>query len=613
MTVSDSEYSPLPIRQPKVSSTFRDDGSIVIEQDYDLPVAYPSIPWLLLDRAARHPDRWLVARRQQLADGKTGDWIGASYGEVAAKAKALAQWMLDAGFGPDKPVAVLSGSSAEHLIVNFAAQMARAPYIPVSVNFSTHGGDFDRLRHVFSVCRPALAFADDAAVYSPALEAVADGLDHVIAGNAALEALLHRPVTAAVDASIAAITPDTVAKYIFTSGSTGKPKGVIQTQRMMTAIIAQHDALYIRDEEHGQGDAYLSWMAWSHVGPSNVMMGDVLNDGATLYIDDGRPVEGMFEETIRNLREIHPVEYGSAPIFFSHLTRAMERDPALRDAFFSRLKYMNYSTAGLSQDLFDRLQAQAIAATGRKVPIITKYGSTETQGMTLTSWPMEKTGPIGLPFPGITLKLSPVGDKLEIRVKGDTVTPGYLHNPEATARAFDEEGFYCTGDAGVLADPDRPELGIVFDGRVSENFKMASGTWVSVGQLRLDLVRALAPLVEDLVIVGENRDVLGAMLWLRNDEARKLVGDEVDPAVYLTDPSIQAHLRDAALAFNAGAGGMSRRIARLLILGAPPKGDEIAEKGYINQRGVQKNRPDEVERLYTPAIAPHVIEIEKLQ
>ena len=597
-----SEYAPLPIRRPKVHCERRADGSVVISQDYGLPPAWPSIPHLLADRAARYPNRWLIARRERLPGGGTGEWQGRSYGDVLSQARAAARWLLDHGYGPEKPIAVLSGPSADHLVLMYAAQMARAPYIPVSVNFSTGAGPFPRLEHVLDTCTPGLVFAEDGDQLAPALAATRSRVEHVVvtspavAGQTALAELYESKGDASVDASIAAISPDTLAKIIFTSGSTGKPKAVMHTQRVMTAVIQQHDALYLRDDGEPPAQV-LGWMAWSHTGPSNITLSDVINDGSTFYIDDGAPIEGRFDETIRNLREIHPSEYGSAPIFFSRLVDAMDRDAALRDAFFSRLRYLTYATAGLSQDVFDRIQAHAVAATGKRIPIITKYGTTETQGLTLTSWPVEKVGPIGLPFPGLELKLAPLGTQFEVRARGDAVTPGYFRNTEATAAAFDEEGYYRTGDAAVMVDPDDPAKGIAFDGRVSENFKMASGTWVAVGNLRLDLLAALKPEAAELVIVGENRDRLGILLWVSGeaDEARR--------------DRIARMLRQ----FNETAGGLSRRIARAVIVDEPLGSDEITEKGTVNQRAVQRNRPELVEALHARTPQANVIALDPVE
>lgn len=613
---NETAFRPLPIRAPKVTVTKRSDGSTIIEQAYPMPVPWPSIPHLFEARATEFPQRDFIAKRAALPGGGWGDWVRISFGEGLAKARALAQAFLDRGLGPDASVMVISGPSIEHALIMQAAMMVRAPFTPISTGYSLLSTDYLKLRHVFDLCKPKLIFADDGALYEKALASLPlEGVEivtltpPVTLKSTPLAALFATKPTEAVHRAMDAITPDTFAKTIFTSGSTGAPKGVIQTQRMLTAVIAQHDALYIKDEEDAACESYLSWIPWSHVGGSNILIGDAINDASTLYIDEGRPTPELFGETLRNLREISPREYGSTPIFFSHLATAMEADAGLRDHFFKRLRYITYSTAGLSQDLFDRLQALSVASTGQRIPIITKYGSTETQGVSIVSEALEQTGPIGLPFPGITVKLAPVGDKFEVRAIGDTITPGYLNNPEATAKAFDEDGFYCTGDAARFVDPTDPARGLLFDGRVTENFKMATGTWVSVGALRLALIEALAPLIEDCVIAGQNQDEICVLAWPRATAAKALAGLSTDAplANALAHGDVRDHVRTSLVAHNARVRGASMRVARLLLMTEPPVGDEIAEKGYINQRATLARRAALVDRLYAKSPDADVI------
>lgn len=599
------DYIALPFRSHGCRFEFRDDGSALITPGYALPELWPSIPHLFIDRAQRFPDRPFVARRDRLGDGSRGEWRRLTYGDALHRSRALAQALLDRGIGPDASVMVLSGGSPDHMVVNLAAQMARAPYAPVSVNYSLAGGDFARLRHCFATCRPRLVYADDWRTFLPAMRALREETELILVTDEAapggetiaLADLLATPATDAVDASIAAITPDTHAKTIFTSGSTGKPKGVIQTQRILTGVVAQHQAMYEESDHSAHARAFLSWVPWSHVGGNNILPADVLNEAACLYIDDGRPLPGQFAETIRNLREIHLTEYNSTPIFFSELVMAMETDAALRDHFFRDLRFLSYGAAGLSEDVFRRVQALAVAATGRRIPVITKYGTTETQGTTIVGRPLESTGAIGLPFAGNVVKLAPVGDRLEVRVKGLTVTPGYLGDADATAAAFDDEGFYRTGDAARFLDPDQPELGLAFDGRVTENFKLLSGTWVHVGALRMALLDTLG-LLHDVVIVGEGRGEVRALGWLRTADAQRLAGAGLDAAALAAHPAVTAHLAARLAAHNEAAGGQSRQVAAVRVLVEPASGDEIADKGYINQREVQRRRADEVAALY---------------
>jgi feruloyl-CoA synthase len=600
------EYRPLPFRPHNTRIEHRKDGSWLFSPGYPSVRQWSSIPHLAIDRASRVPGAPLIARRELLADGSRGEWQRSTYADIIAKARSLAQALLEKNIAVDRCIMVLSGASANHLVVNLAAQMARIPYAPVSVNYAMAGGGYDRLRHCAAVCRPQLVYADDWLQLLPAMRAINGSGDVIFVTDEAapsgetlgFEALMTQPAGEAVDRSIAAITPDTHAKTIFTSGSTGKPKGVIQTQRMLTGVVAQHDAMYHHVDKPLGTRSYLSWMPWSHVGGNNTLMADVLNEGACLYIDDGRPVPGLFAESIRNLHEISPSEFNSTPSFYSELVSAMEADPGLRDRFFSQLNHLSFGAAGLSEDVFRRLQALSVAATGQRIPIIAKYGTSETQGTFATPWPIEKTGPIGLPFAGNVVKLAPVADSFEIRVKGLTVTPGYVNDPQATADAFDEEGYYRTGDAARLIDAAQPELGVVFDGRLSENFKLQSGTWVDVGNLRLALIAALDPLLMDAVILGEGETDVRALGWLRATDARALVGEPVPLDLLVAHPLIHAHCAAALARCNAAAGGQSRQIAALRLLGTPPAGDEIADKGYINQREVMRQRRDDVLAVY---------------
>jgi len=577
-----------------------------------MPSSWPSIPHLALDRAGRIPGAPLIARRELLPDGTRGDWQTHSYESVISGARQLAQTLLTMEIGSGESIMVLSGASANHLIINLAAQMARIPYVPVSVNYALAGGDFARLLHCASLCNPRLVYADDWQAFLPAMRALKRHGKMLLVSDepspegetASLSSLMKADATAAVDTSIAAITPDTHAKTIFTSGSTGKPKGVIQTQRMLTGVVAQHDAMYTHEITLGTR-SYLSWMPWSHVGGNNTLMADVLNDGACLYIDDGRPVPGQFAESIRNLREISPSEFNSTPSFYSELVSAMEQDMDLRDRFFGKLNHLSFGAAGLSEDVFRRLQALAIAATGERIPIIAKYGTSETQGTLATPWPIEATGPIGLPFAGNIVKLTPVGDSFEIRVKGTTVTPGYVRDPSATAQAFDQEGYYCTGDAARFVDPERPDRGLIYDGRLSENFKLQSGTWVDVGNLRMALLDAMEPLLQDVVIAGEGRADVRALGWLRLADACALTGANASAAELAEHPLVTDLFGQSLSRHNALAGGQSRRIAAFRILVKPPTGDEVADKGYINQREVLRQRCDDLEELYQDkAISP---------
>ena len=404
---------------------------------------------------------------------------------------------------------------------------------------------------------------------------------------------------------------DTVAKYLFTSGSTGMPKGVIQTHRMMMAQIAAGEALRTEEPDPSEIPQSLEWMPWNHISAGNISFNGNMSSGGTVYLDAGKPIPGMFEQTIANLREVSPRVFGSAPVAFAMLADAMERDPALRASFFKNLEYMGYGGATLSSDIYDRMQALAVAETGMRIPLTTMYGATETQGITVVHWVTERVGLVGLPVPGITLKLVPNGAKLEVRVKGPTVTPGYLNDPKKTAEAFDEEGFYSLGDAAKFLDENKPELGLVFDGRVTEDFKLSSGTWVSTGTLRADAVAACTPLVQDAVVCGLDKPYIALLAWPNIAGARKVAGlpDDADPQSVISHPKVVEHLRAALQKHNKAGGGSSTRIARIHLMLEPPSidGHEITDKGYVNQAATAARRAHLVERLYQDPAPEDVI------
>jgi feruloyl-CoA synthase len=364
-----------------------------------------------------------------------------------------------------------------------------------------------------------------------------------------------------------------------------------------------------RDPEYDPGrvDNFLDWLPWNHISGSNVNFNGALWNGSTFWIDGGKPTPALFHETIRNVRECSPSVFGTAPIALSMLAEAMEQDEALLKAFFKNMRSVGYGGATLSDDLYDRLQALSIKATGRRIPIVTMYGATETQGITVVHWEVERVGLVGLPLPGTTLKLVPNGEKLEVRVKGPTVMPGYLGDPKKNAEVFDEEGFYCLGDAVKFVDETDPNKGLIFDGRVGEDFKLSSGTWVSVGTLRPDFVAACSPLIFDAVICGQDKDFATALVWPSPVAAEPYIKAAGDLAKGLA--SLAADLKTRAAAFNAAEQGSSRRIKRLMILTEAPSIDagEITDKGYVNQRLVISRRADLVRALYAEPLAPGVI------
>lgn len=587
LNTAPSAIGQLPYRLRGVEIEHRADGSYLLRSPH-APLGMPrSIAHLFLDRAAAHPHRAFIRERD--ADGA---WRGLTYAGMRERARGVGTWLLAQGLAGSGGVMILSGNSIEHATVMLGCYLTGVPSTALSQAYSLGATDYVKLRHCFGKVYPRAVFVQSAAAFAGALAVLREIDPDVLVisadggeGSIALDEIAATPAGEAIDAATAALTHDTVAKYLFTSGSTGTPKGVPQTHGMMAAMVAAREGLMAPGEERSP-PATVDWMPWSHLSAGNIGFNHNIWAGGTLYLDEGKPAPGLFGRTLRNLLDVRPQVFGSAPIAFEMLVTALEADRAAAEALLPGLRWMSYGGAALSQDVADRVQRLALAVTGRAIPIVTTYGSTEVQGITTVYWPTTRVGMIGLPLPGVELKLAPVGDKLEVRARGLCVMPGYLDEPEKTAEVFDEEGFYCLGDAARFADPDDVNEGIVFDGRISEDFKLTSGTWVSVGTLRTSLIAAASPYLSDAVITGQDRAFIGALAW-RSGGA----GDVADVA---------AALRERLLAFNAAQGGSSRRVARLLIVHEPPSiaAGEITEKGYVNQRAVLARRAADVARLY---------------
>ena len=613
-------FRELAFKPPSLNVERKPDGSIYISSRYPIAPLARSIVHLLEEKAAKHPERKFIGERTPLPDGKLGDWRYITYGEANARADAVAQALLNRGFDQSTSLMVLSGNSIAHAVMMLGAMKARVPVAPVSVAYSLMSGDHGKLRHVFESARPKMIFAEQGPYYARALSALPlEGVEVVtvvpIAGHpaTAFADLLETPVTNVVRKSVDAVDHATIAKYLFTSGSTGMPKGVIQTHEMMCAVISAQDALRTDERDPDEIPQSLEWMPWNHISAGNIGFNRNLNEGGTVHLDAGKPLPGMFEETIRNLREISPLGFGSAPIAFGWLADAMERDSDLRDRFFAKLRLVGYGGATMSQDIYERLQALSIAATGLRIPITTMYGATETQGITVVHWITDRVGLIGLPMPGITLKLVPNGAKLEVRVKGPTVTPGYLNRPDLTKAAFDEEGFYCLGDAAKFVDENDPSKGLVFDGRVTEDFKLHSGTWVSAGTLRAAAVGAASPMIQDCVVCGQDKEYVSLLAWLNVPAAKEVAGDtSLSPKDVVASARVREFVRAKFADYNKNQPGTSSRIKRVILMLEPPSidGHEITDKGYINQRATLERRKSLVDALYVSPPPPEVIEVE---
>lgn len=571
----------------------RADGCVLLTPALELEPYVANIPAELARWATRQPGHLYLAERPSPG----APWRRQTYGKLKHDSDAVAQWLLDRQIAPRRSVLILSGNSIAHATLKYGAMAARVPGCPVSVNYSLMPGDFGRLRHVIGLVRPAVVFAEKAAAFKRALETLDFG-DAVIVTDdpAALDRpavawheLLATVPTAAVERSIAAITPDEPTAYMLTSGSTSLPKAVIQTQRMLASNLAQ--GRQVLGETAGWSDVMLDWLPWNHVSGAYTLMG-TLTSGGTLYVDGGRPMPGLFDESLRNLKEVAPKFYVNVPFGYSMLADALEKDPELRQRFFGNLQLALYGGAGLPQALYDRFQQLAVDTIGKRIFFTTGYGATETSsGCMAIYFPTEAVG-IGLPMPGLTTKLVPDGERYEVRLRGPMITPGYLGNGEANRGIFDEEGFYRTGDTAQFHDPADVGRGLRFAGRLAEQFKLASGTWVSGGRLREAFIEAFSPLVADVLVCGENHDYLAMLAWPKAP----------------VDAALAAECARRLAAFNAGRGS-SERVERLLLLAEPPSVDqhEVSDKGTINQRVALARRAADVERLYAAAPGPAVI------
>lgn len=573
--------------QPEFTYEHRDDGTIVMAQIGALPAHLPTLADHLDRWADATPDRTWIARRRN-----GGDWRHISYGEARAKARAIGGALLGMGLGPDRPLMILSENSLEHALLGAACFYTGILYAPLSPAYSLLTGDHGKLKDIAATLRPGALFACDGTAFAAAFAALA-APDRVVitrdaqpAGAVRFDDLLSGD-PALADAARARITGETVVKYLLTSGSTGTPKAVINTNTMICAMAAM-----VRDCYRFLGTSppvVLDWAPWNHTAGGNKVFCLVLTNGGTYHIDDGRPVPGKFDETLRNLREIPCTWYFNVPLGWDMLVEALEADAVLARRFFGNLGMMFYAGAGMAQHTWDALRRLSVKTTGHEVLLATGLGATETSPFALACTEVQdRAGNVGVPARGLTMKLVPTGGKMELRLKGPTITPGYLGDPAKTAEAFDAEGFYRMGDALRPADPEDFSKGFYFDGRVAENFKLNTGTWVAVGAVRAALVDAVGGLVRDAVIVGENEAQLGALLLL-SDRARAM--PEADRTAALTDALAQAA---------KSATGSASRVRRAAILPRAPSFElgEVTEKGSLNQRAMRAGHAELIAALY---------------
>jgi feruloyl-CoA synthase len=592
----------------------RGGGTILMRSPHPLP-AYPR---MLTERLVHWskvaPDRIFLAQRDA-----AGAWRSMSYAQTLAAVRALAAALLARGLSAERPVAILSGNDIEHALIALAAMHVGIPYAPISVPYSLLSQDFGKLKTIIAILSPGLVFANSGTAFARAITAALPrDVEVAVTANppadratTAFAALLQTPPAATVEAAHARVKPDQAAKILFTSGSTGRPKGVENTHRMLAANQAMiRAAMAFVGEEP---PILVDWLPWNHTFGSNHNFGLVLDNGGSLYIDEGKPLPGLIEATVRNLREIAPTIYFNVPKGFEMLLPYLAADGALRETFFSRLKVLFYAGAGLAQHVLDGIQELAVKTTGERILFMSSLGSTETAPAALScNWQSERAGNIGLPLPGVTLKLIPREGKLEARLKGDNIMPGYWRAPELTAEVFDEEGFYKIGDALKFADPADFAKGMLFDGRLAEDFKLATGTWVSVGPLRAAFIAHCAQLVRDVVLAGAERDEVTALIFPDVDACRGIAPDlanDTPVANLLRDPRVRAAFAGKLGGFAAASTGTSGRIMRAVLLAEPASLDigEMTDKGSINQRAVLTHRAAIVETLYADPSPPHII------
>jgi feruloyl-CoA synthase len=597
---------------PAVTIDRRDDGTIYLRPTVPLGEYPDSLTDRLHHWANVEPNRVFMAERA------AGLWRQITYAQLLSSARCIASSLLARNLSAERPIVVLSGNSIDHALLAFGALYAGIPHCPVSPAYSLVSKDYGKLGFIMKLLTPGLVFADDATKFADALRAnVADETEIVASCGAVpgrkvtmLGDFLASEVHPGLDAINDAIGPDTIAKFLLTSGSTGNPKAVINTQRMLCAnqVMLRETLAFLKDEP----PVIVDWLPWNHTFGGNHNIGLTLFNGGSMYLDAGKPMPGGIEETVRNLAEISPTVYFNVPKGHESLLPYLRDDKALRAKFFHRLHAMFFSGAALSPYVWNSLDELAVQEKGFRVPMLTGLGATETAPFFMSVTPVtSRSGHVGLPVSGNDAKLVPDNGKLEVRARGPNVTPGYWRQTELTAGAFDEEGFYKFGDALRPVDPDNLHAGFDFDGRIAEDFKLASGTWVSVGPLRARFIAACAPLVRDVVISGINRDEVSALVVLDLDGCR-LINPTLpsdDLASTAGDLLIRAAFRERLTKFLASATGSSTRIARAILLATPLSIDrgEITDKGSINQRAVLEHRATLIDELYSPKPANHVI------
>lgn len=600
---------------PEVIVEARADGTRLLRSALAMP-EYARCTGVWLERwADETPDAIFFAER-----GRDGDWVKLTYGETRRRVYRIATWLLGQNLSAERPVLVLSGNSLEHALLMQACLHVGIPISSVSAGNSLQSKDFVKLKANVELLKPGVIFADTIERFLPALAAIAPLHDAaVLAGSSTPAAPGAVPFAEieqtpadddAVRAAFEAVGPDTIAKFMFTSGSIGTPKAVVTTQRMMCSNAEMKSVIWTFLNR--TKPVVVDWLPWSHVFGGTHNMNIVLRFGGSLYLDEGKPLPALVGKTVRNLTDVAPTIYFSVPLAYDLLVSELRDNAALRKSFFSRLQIIFYAGAALPQSIWEELERLAEMELGHRVVMLSSWGATETApACTDCHFQAVRSGVIGVPVPGTTLKLIPVADKLEVRIKGPNVFPGYWKQPDLTADAFDEEGFYQIGDAVEFVDVDHPEQGLLFDGRIAEDFKLLSGTWVHVATLRVAGISALFPIALDIVVTGHDRDDIGFLVFPNIAECRRLAGlaDDVPVEAVLRHPNVKLRVREGMARLKREGGGSSTYPTRVLLLAEPPSSEagEMTEKGYINQRIVRTRRADRVLELYGEVPDPAVI------
>jgi feruloyl-CoA synthase len=603
------KFAPADIEQTKSA-----DGSILLRSRTPLAPFEENLAKVFRNAVETAPSRTFLAERNA-----TG-WRKITYAEARRLVDAIAASLIERGLSTERPVMILSGNTIEHALLMLAGLSAGVPVAPVSVAYSLQSQDFGKLKHIHELLTPGLIYVADTGPFAKALAVLNLSKVEIVAsantGNldriTPFDKLTAARPTHTVETAVAAIRPDTIAKFLFTSGSTGFPKGVINTHRMLTSNQQQIAQIWPFLEE--QPLVLVDWLPWNHTFGGNHNFNMVLRNAGTLYIDAGKPVPALVGETVRNISEISPTIYFNVPAGYAALLPFLEKDDALARTFFLKLRMIFYAAAALPQDIWTRLEAVSARVTGERIPLISSWGTTETAPLAAAShFLVDRAGVIGVPAPGVELKLVRAGDKKEIRVRGPNVTPGYWKSPDLTMLAFDQEGFYRPGDAVRFADTADPAKGLIFDGRLAEDFKLTTGTWVYVGSLRVGVLAACSPVLQDAIIAGTDREYVGILAWPNFAGCQTLTksASPADAAQLASHPAVLKHITRTIARWNIDQPGTSTRIARVLLLTEPPSIDanEITDKGYVNQRLVLERRKTEVERLFAATPDADVIVI----